>query len=244
MIVEYDGTDFVGWQSQKNGIGIQDEFERVFKQITGTRPLLRAAGRTDAGVHARAQNVSFKTTSKLSIKRLNAGLNALLPKTISVHRIDEMPLDFDAKRHSLYKLYRYTIYKAPYAAAQLARYAWHIIDTLDVEAMKQAAAQLVGTHDFESFRSAQCQAAHARRHLFSIEIKQEPRLPGGSLLHITYRGDAFVRHMCRILTGTLVEMGRHQRDPNSIPEILAARSRKEAGATAPPQGLCLLEVGY
>lgn len=244
LVIEYDGTEFVGWQSQERGDSIQEAFERVLIQMTGVRPILRVAGRTDSGVHARAQVCTFKTESTISIERFAGGLNALLPRSVSVHSVEEMPLDFDAKRSSQWKRYRYSIYQARYQAAQLLPYSWHLIKTLDLEAMRRASKHLIGELDFESFRAVKCQAKHAHREMYGIEIIREPRPPMGDLVHITFHADAFVRHMCRVLTGTLVEVGRGDRTPESIADVLAARDRTRAGVTAPPQGLCLLEVSY
>jgi tRNA pseudouridine38-40 synthase len=244
LTLEYDGSDFVGWQWQDNGPSIQAALERAIVQITGQAPTVRAAGRTDAGVHAIAQIVNFRTESQLPLRRLARGLNAVLPKTITVHRAEDVPDAFDAKRDSYWKRYRYAIYQAEQPAAHLAKRAWHLIAPLDLARMREAANDLIGERDFESFRATHCQAEHARRHMFAIDIERHPRPPAGALITITYCADAFCRHMCRILTGTLVEVGRRERDSRSMPDILAARRRNAAGVTAPAHGLCLLEVGY
>jgi tRNA pseudouridine38-40 synthase len=244
LTIEYDGTDFVGWQSQERGDSIQEAFERALIQMTGVRPTLRVAGRTDAGVHARAQVATFKTESALSVERFAGGLNALIPRSVSVHSVEEVPLDFDAKRSSQWKRYRYSIYQARYPAAQVGRYSWHLIKQLDTDAMHKAARHLIGELDFQSFRAAQCQAKHARREMYAIEIIREERPPRGHFVHIVYHADAFVRHMCRVLTGTLVEVGRGERAPDSVRDVLLARDRRLAGVTAPPNGLCLMHVSY
>jgi tRNA pseudouridine38-40 synthase len=244
LTIEYDGTDFVGWQSQERGDSVQEAFERALIQMTGVRPILRVAGRTDSGVHARAQVASFKTESAISIARFAGGLNALLPRTVSVHQVEEVPLTFDAKRSSHWKKYRYSIYQARYPAAQVAPHSWHLIKPLDVEAMQRASRHLLGEQDFQSFRAAQCQAKHARREMFGIEITREERPPLGHFVHIVFHADAFVRHMCRVLTGTLVDVGRGDRTPDSLAQVLAARDRRQAGVTAPAQGLCLMQVSY
>ncbi|MCC6809589.1 MAG: tRNA pseudouridine(38-40) synthase TruA [Deltaproteobacteria bacterium] len=244
LTIEYDGTDFVGWQSQERGDSIQEAFERALIQMTGVRPILRVAGRTDSGVHARAQVASFKTESKLSVERFAGGLNALVPRSVSVHSVEEMPLEFDAKRSSQWKRYRYSVYQARHPAAQIARYSWHLIKTLDLDAMRAASQHLLGEQDFQSFRAAQCQAKHARREMFAIEIDREERGPAGYFVHIVFHADAFVRHMCRVLAGTLVEVGRGDRTPDSIRDVLLARDRREAGVTAPAHGLCLMQVSY
>lgn len=244
VLVEYDGTDFVGWQAQDNGPSVQVACEQALTQLTQVKPTVRVAGRTDAGVHAVAQVFNFRSDTKLSTKRLTSGLNALLPKSITVHAVEDVPQAFDSKRDSEWKRYCYSIYQAPQPAAHLHRRAWHLISPLDMSAIRAAADELTGQHDFESFRAAGCQAKHANREMFDITIERHPRPPAGELVTITYRADAFCRHMCRILTGTLVEVGRGERSPISMRDVLAARSRFAAGVTAPAYGLCLLQVRY
>lgn len=243
-IVEYDGTDYKGWQRQDNGPSVQAEVERAIQHITRTETTVRVAGRTDAGVHARGQVFNFRTESTLSTYKLAAGLNAVLPKSISIHDMFDVPESFDSKRDSLWKRYRYSIYQAPQRAAHDARFAWHKTPPLDLNAMKAASEHLLGEQDFESFRAVGCQAEHAIRHMMRIDIEQHVRAPSGVLVTITYQANAFVQHMCRILSGTLVEVGLGKRSPQSVHHTLLARDRKQAGMTAPPHGLCLLEVRY
>ncbi len=244
VTVEYDGSDFVGWQAQDNGPSVQRAVEAAIAEITRATPTLRVAGRTDAGVHAVAQVFNFRSNTRLETKRIATGLNAVLPKSISVHQVEDVAMAFDSKRDSQWKRYRYTIYQARQNAAHVRKTSWHLIAPLDLEAMRAAATELTGAHDFESFRAAGCQAEHARRVMHGIDIERQERPPAGALVEITYRADAFCRHMCRILTGTLVEVGRGDRTPASMRDVLAARRRPAAGVTAPPQGLCLLEVRY
>jgi tRNA pseudouridine38-40 synthase len=243
-IVEYDGTTFVGWQRQETGPSVQEAVENAIHKITQKPTRVRVAGRTDAGVHAHAQVFNFRTESKLPTQRLAAGINAMLPRSVSIHQLDEVHDTFDAKRDSLWKRYRYSFYLAQYPSAHEARTSLHIKKELDVEAIQRAAQHLIGEKDFESFRAIGCQAEHARRHMMSIQIEKVPRPPAGHLLHITYQANAFVQHMCRILSGTLLEVGKGERDPDSIKATLTARQRTSAGVTAPPHGLCLLEVHY
>ena len=156
-----------------------------------------------------------------------------------------MPTPQDrARRDSKGKRYRYRVYNARQPAALESLRAWHIRQPLDVDAMRAAAKHLLGELDFESFRSAQCDAEHARREMFAITIYTTPRPPIGTYVDITFHANAFCRHMCRILAGTLTEVGRKRCAPNDVRQILEARDRTRAGITAPPWGLTLLEVEY
>lgn len=246
LILEYDGTHYVGWQHQDNGPSIEAQVARAIQIVTRHKPRIRVAGRTDTGVHAHAQVASFQTESTLSCSRVGRGLSALLPKDISVHAVEEVPLEFDAKSSARFKRYRYTLYQGDYEAALMRPYSWHIIKRLDLAAMRTAAAALTGPHDFESFRHSDCQAEHAYRHMYDIDIQAVPYSQAGQsqLIHITFTANAFCRHMCRILTGTLVEVGRGHKSAEQMPAILSARTRDAAGMTAPAKGLCLREVSY
>lgn len=244
IVLEYDGSRYLGWQAQPEGPSIQSTLTDALFAITGERVTLEAAGRTDAGVHAQAQVVCFSTASHIAAERFAPALNAHLPEDISVHRSERVPLDFSARHDSLGKRYRYRVYNARQPAALEALRAWHVRQPLDVTAMREGAAHLVGELDFESFRSAQCDAEHARREMFGITIEESPRPPAGRYVDITFHANAFCRHMCRILAGTITEVGRKRRTPGDILTILEARDRTKAGITAPPWGLTLLEVQY
>jgi tRNA pseudouridine38-40 synthase len=245
LLVEYDGTGFLGWQAQASGPSIQAALADALFAITGTRPELTAAGRTDAGVHALAQVVCFRVVSNIPGWRFAPALNSRLPASISVHAAEEVPLEFDPRRDSLSKRYRYRVYHAREPAALERTRAWHVrAQVLDEARMREAARHLVGELDFEAFRSAQCDAPHARREMFSVEIEVVPRPPRGRYVDMTFHADAFCRHMCRILAGNLVEVGLGRRRPEELATILASRDRTRGGVTAPPQGLTLLEIFY
>lgn len=244
LIVEYDGTPYLGWQRQKDGPSVEAELERAFHEISGESPKLTAAGRTDAGVHALGQVVSFRTGSAIEDWRIAHALNAHLPETITVHDSREVAEGFNARLDSLAKRYRYRVYQGPHLPALARDRAWHHRSVLDVAAMEEAAAELLGERDFESFRSVHCDAEHAIREMLAITIERVERPPVGFFLDFHFHANAFCRHMCRILAGTLCEVGRGRIIPAQIVEIRDARDRKRAGVTAPPEGLTLLEVYY
>lgn len=244
IIVEYDGGRYLGWQAQPDGPSIQSTLVDALFAITGERLQVEAAGRTDAGVHAMAQVVCFKVDSHIPGERFAPALNAHLPEDISVHLSDEVPLEFSARHDAKGKRYRYRVYNARQPAGLEALRAWHVRQQLDLVAMRAAAEHLIGERDFESFRSAQCDAEHARREMFGIAIEEIPRGPIGRYVDITFHANAFCRHMCRILAGTLTEVGRKRFSVDDVRTIMEARDRTKAGITAPPWGLTLLEVQY
>jgi tRNA pseudouridine38-40 synthase len=244
LLLEYDGTPYAGWQYQKSVPTVQGCLQKAFDKLLGERPILQVAGRTDAGVHAIGQVVSFRTTAPIPLERFAPGLNNYLPNDISVHEAVEVPASFDARVDSKSKRYGYRVYSAPQPAAlELAR-AWQMRDRLDVECMRRAATALIGHLDFDAFRSSHCDAPHARRHMYGIEIDSYPRPPRGEHIQLLFHANAYCRHMCRIIAGTLIEVGRHKRSPESVALALASRDRRQAGMTAPACGLTLLEVLY
>lgn len=244
LLLEYNGSQYVGFQEQETGPTIQGCLYKAFECLHMARPPMRVAGRTDAGVHAKGQVVSFLTESTLPARRFAPSLNAFLPKDITVHTSTEMPREFDAKRNSKSKRYLYQIYVGPQPAAFEQYGSWELRKTLDTAAMQQAAKPLLGEHDFNAFRSSQCEAPHAIRKIYTIEINEHPRPPLGKHIHIWFHANAFCRYMCRILAGTLVEVGRGQRSVESVGQALERRDRCQAGITAPANGLTLMEVHY
>lgn len=247
LVLEYDGTPYKGWQKQEHAPSIQQTLEEALFKMTGEVPKLVVAGRTDAGVHAQGQVCNFLTEATIEAKRYAPGLNFHLPNSISVHHSQEVAADFSARYDSVAKRYRYRIYRGRNPAA-LMQHAWHHASPIDIETMRQAAKHLIGELDFEAFRSAQCDAEHARREIFEIAITKTPRLPQGDVrgdvIDIVFFGNAFCRHMCRILAGNLVEVGRGLKKPEWIAEVLASRDRKQAAQTAPAKGLTLLQVYF
>jgi tRNA pseudouridine38-40 synthase len=245
ILLEYDGTPYMGWQHQQGFDTVQKRVEDALASIVGTHTPVNVAGRTDAGVHAVGQVLNFKTSYRLEPHRYAPALNRYLPDTISVHNTEEVPLDFDARRSATSKRYRYRVYQAKQRAAHEATRAWYLPKRLlDVSRMEEASRVLLGELDFESFRSAHCDAKHAIRTMHGIQITQYPRPPCGHFTDIVFHANAFCRHMCRILAGTLVEVGYGARSVESVQEALNLKKRQSSGMTAPACGLTLLEVVY
>lgn len=239
LVVAYHGRRFLGWQAQDGARTVQSELAKAVSVLAGQPVLVRAAGRTDAGVHARGQVVSCRFSSRIPANKMVLALGSQLPEDISVVRADEVPAGFDAKRHSVGKRYVYRVLNQTARDPFLCDRAWHVRGALDVGAMREAAACFVGEKDFESFRSAQCDAAHARRYLWRVSLHES-----GPLLEIDVRGNAFCRHMVRILAGTLVDVGRGRFRPDDVPRMFEAKDRASSGVTAPANGLTLEKVFY
>jgi tRNA pseudouridine38-40 synthase len=240
MVVEYDGTDYSGWQVQPDRPTIQGALERALATVLGRETRVEAAGRTDAGVHARGQVAAFTTNERPpDLPTLQRSVNALAGRGIVVRELREAAEDFDPRRDARRRTYEYQVDNRRWASPFHARYAWHVRDPLDVEAMSSAAAVLVGEHDFRSFQAADCDADNPVRRVFESRVIPHDE---GFVYRVT--ATAFLRHMVRNILGTLVEVGRGERTLEQFGELLAARDRRRAGPTAPPHGLCLVEVEY
>jgi tRNA pseudouridine38-40 synthase len=239
LTLEYDGTDFVGWQRQLNGRSVQEVVERALAELLGVAVPVAAAGRTDAGVHALGQVVAFTAPRPLPAKAYVRGLSGLLPPDVAVVMAEEVAEDFDPRRWATGKRYRYLVVRRPVRAPLLRRTHWELFAPLDVPAMRSATPALLGTQDFSSFQAFDCEAPHPRRTLRELAVFEE-----GELLKFEVEGTAFLRHMVRNIVGSLVEVGRGKRPPSWIAEVLAARDRRVAGPTAPAHGLTLVEVSY
>lgn len=237
--VAYVGGAFAGFQQQALVRTVEGELKAALKKITSNDIKLITAGRTDAGVHARGQVVSIEFVTKLTSRQLTLALASLLPKDMAVYRIDPMPLGFDARRHSIGKQYIYRIYQGLVADPFLCNQALHVRPPLDVEKMAMAAQYFIGEHNFASFRSSLCTAAHAVRYVWHVGVTQQ-----GSLIQIDVRGNAFCLNMVRIMAGTLIEVGRGARPPSSIKEALLNHDRRLAGITAKAHGLTFERVYY
>lgn len=239
LALEYDGTAYAGWQVQDNAPTVQGTVEAALATLLKEPVRVTASGRTDAGVHALDQAANFRAETRVPLRGFLHGLNGLLPQDVAVRRVDEMPPDFDSRRSAREKTYQYFLHVGPAPSAFGRRTSWRLPGRLDPVAMARGAAHLVGTHDFEAFRSAGCDAPHAVREIRATWV--EPR---GEYLEVGVRGTAFLRHMVRIIVGTLVEVGQGKRPPDSVRDLLASGKRELAGPTAPPQGLFLAEVRY
>ncbi len=239
LILEYDGTAYAGWQVQPNGLSLQAVVEEALARITGESLRLHSSGRTDAGVHARGMVVHFTPRRELPLAAYREGLNRLLPPDIAVRVAERVADDFHARFDATGKWYRYTLQTGPVRSPLQARTSWHIRGRLDLDAMRRGAAAFVGRHDFRAFRGAGCEAQTTERSIFSFQIMEQ-----GELLHLDVRGEGFLRNMVRAMVGTLVEIGLGRRPVEDVAARLGDGCRELAGRTAPPQGLCLMEVWY
>ncbi len=239
LLVQYEGTAYLGWQVQPQGRTIQGEFERALRNLTGGVVRVAAAGRTDAGVHASGQVVSFSLDRAWAPEVLACALDAITPADIAVLQAEVVPDDFDPRRWALSRTYTYRIWNHRVGSPFWRRYAWHVPYRLDIAAMQEAAAVLCGEHDFAAFRAAGCAAAHSRR-----QVLQSTWIGQGPLLVYSIEANGFLRHMVRNVVGTLVEVGSGKRSPDDMQRLLAARDRTLAGPTAPAHGLCLSRVRY
>ncbi len=238
LTVEYDGTDFHGWQVQAGARTVQGEIEAALARLVGSPVRVAAAGRTDAGVHAAGQVVAFSTSLAMAPDVVRRALNALTGADLAVSTVAYADDAFDPRRAARSRRYVYRIWNRRPASPFWRRFAWHVPAALDIEAMARAAPQLEGEHDFSSFRAAGCDAAHPVRRVLRSAVVVD-----GALLRYEIEATAFLRHMVRNIVGTLVEIGRRQR-PADLHPLLAARDRTQAGATAPARGLCLEKVRY
>ena len=241
--IEYDGTNYCGWQIQGRANGskksIQEVLEKKLRKILQEEVHTIVAGRTDAGVHALAQVVNFKAHSKIPCFRLWGGLNALLPKDISISGIKEVSPDFNARFSAKSKVYRYTILNRDYPSALLNKSVYFCAYPLDLTVMRREAQALVGEHNFKSFQ------AHDFRQRNPVKTIKSLRITGkNDLIHIDIEADSFLYNMVRNIAGTLVEIGRGRFGKGSMKKILLAENRKFAGKTLPACGLCLLKVKY
>ncbi|MBX7117159.1 MAG: tRNA pseudouridine(38-40) synthase TruA [Myxococcaceae bacterium] len=240
LTLEYDGTRYVGWQTQPNGVSIQAIVSRALQALLGTEVEVRAASRTDAGVHALGQVAAFTTSRELPLKAYRMGLNRFLPHDIAVIGVQEMPLDFDPRRWAKGKRYRYRISNRS-VRSPLKRFThWELFLPLDMAAMREAAPVLLGHHDFAAFRASNCQASTTDRELRKLELTGA----AGGDIEIVVEGTAFLRHMVRNIAGSLVEVGKGRQPVAWLSQVLVSRDRALAGPTAPGHGLVLEEVFY
>lgn len=261
LTVAYDGTDFRGWQVQPGQPTIQGTLGDVLQQLTQQRPILQGAGRTDAGVHAWGQVVSFKTPTELTPEELLRGCNALLPPAIRVRRAEEVGPGFHARWQARAKTYTYSIYRGPVVPPFRWRYTLHVSQQLDFAAMAEAARFFEGEHDFTSFSASTGSEDEDReqtmvRCVFRSELVRASGASGVSefsdadspMGHEEWvyriRGSSFLRYMVRKIVGTLIWVGRGRLSAAEIPRLLARRDRACSGPTAPPHGLCLQSVEY
>lgn len=240
LLLQYEGTRYQGWQRQQSTDNtIQGKFELLLSRMCGEQIEIIGSGRTDAGVHALGQVANFHTCSEMPLDEMLTYMNQYLPDDIAVIGIAEAAPRFHSRLNACGKHYIYRIVNSDIPNVFLRRYSLSVPEKLDVQAMRKAAAYLCGEHDFKSFTSAKKSKKSTVRRIDSIEITQT-----GTELGFSFRGNGFLYHMIRILAGTLLEVGKGERDPESIPELLDARNRELAGPLLPAKGLTLVEIYY
>lgn len=240
ITIEYDGGPFIGWQRQDSGPSIQAALEDAVRAFSGERVHVQGAGRTDAGVHARGQVAHFDLEGQHTTESVRGALSFhLRPNPIVVTVAELAPFDFHARFSATWRRYLYRILNRRTPAALDRGQVWHVPVPLDEAAMADATAALLGRHDFNSFRSASCQAKSSLKTLDLLEVHRV-----GEEIRIDVGARSFLYNQVRILVGTLQLVGRGQWTRRDVEEALAARDRTRAGPTAPPEGLCLMEVRY
>jgi tRNA pseudouridine38-40 synthase len=237
LLIEYDGTNFVGWQTQANGRSVQEEITKVLDQILQEPINLIGSGRTDSGVHARGQVASFRTHSSLGLGSVLSGLNGLLPEDIYVHSVEEVPEGFSARYDARERVYRYYVSLKPTAIGR--QYHWFVKYDLNLDFMNTVASRIVGEHDFESFCKFEAEVNHYRCTIFHSAWRER-----SGILIYEIRGNRFLHGMVRALVGTMIDVGRGFTAVSSFDEIVKAKDRRRAGMAAPAQGLFLEEVLY
>lgn len=239
VVVEYDGTDYFGFQRQADAPTVQEELERVLGKIVKKKVTVYGSGRTDTGVHAEGQVINFKTECSIPVEKLCIAMNSFLPKDIAAVEAEEVDMQFHARYSAKKRLYRYNILNRVNKSAFEGRYSWHVPMELDVEAMREGARWLVGIHNFTSFSCADRYDGSPVRNLMLLDVRRDREL-----VIIEVRASAFLRSMVRVIVGTLVDVGIGKMDSSKVRDVLLAEDRRFAGKTAPPQGLCLVEVEY
>jgi len=240
LLIEYDGTNYQGWQVQPRDPTIQGTLEEKLRLLTGESIQVFGSGRTDSGVHALAQVAHFKTQSQMNIGSIQRALNSLLPPDIVIQKIEEVDEGFHARRHSKSKIYEYRILNRSLRSAFHLGYVWHIPQKLDLMEMKKATTHLIGEHDFSAFRTMGSPTRTTVRRVIRAEWKRGR----DGLVRFEIEANGFLKQMVRSIIGTLVEIGKGKLDAAEFRKILDSKDRKKAGPTAPAQGLFLKEVKY
>ena len=238
-IVEYDGSQFSGWQRQDHARSVQGAVEEALSTVADETVQVTVAGRTDAGVHALAQVIHFDTSAARSEYSWVRGANSNLPSDVALLWAAPVDDGFHARYSASGRHYHYVILNRPVRPTYLARRVTHEFRLLDVKPMQEAARHLVGEHDFTSFRAAECQAKSPVRELRALEVTRH-----GELVHVRAHANAFLQHMVRNLAGVLMTIGAGEREPVWAREVLEARDRAAGGVTAAPDGLYLREIEY
>lgn len=239
LVIEYDGTNYHGWQSQPNQITIQQTIEEAIENITREKVHLKGSGRTDAKVHAYGQIANFRTNSNIPYENFKYALNSLLPKDISIKESCEVNIDFNARYDAVAKEYRYIIYNNKIRSPIIRNYSYHVPYELNFSYMEKAIKEFIGTHDFRAFMYSKSDMENTVRTILNANIEKNEKI-----IEITLKGNGFLYNMVRIITGTLVDVGRGKIKLEDIANIIESKKREKSGHTAPPQGLYLSKVFY
>ena len=239
LIVEYDGTNYAGWQRQSNAMTVQEKLERAVLRLTGEEVCVSGASRTDAGVHALGQSAHFDTQSRIPADKFSFALNTMLPPDIRVVRSEEVSMAFHARFSGRGKRYRYLIHAAPHAGALNRLTHAHVIYPLDVEKMRAEAQSLVGTHDFAAFAASGSVVKDTVRTIWRADVERQ-----GAEICLIVEGNGFLYNMVRIIAGSLIGVGSGKLAPGAIKRAIESGSRLDLGITAPAHGLTLMEVFY
>lgn len=239
LVIEYDGTNYSGWQIQKNKKSIQGELTKAIKKITGENTVIIGASRTDARVHATSQVANFKTSTKIPINKIAHAINANLPDDITVKKAIEVPLEFNAMKNVSSKTYCYSILNSEFPSALRRNYYYLIRTPLNINAMRRAAKVLIGRHDFGGFVTEASTKRNTIRTIFALNIKKR-----GDEIKIYVKGDGFLYKMVRCIVGTLVWVGKGKIKSGDVKYILRKKDRRLAGPNLPAKGLCLIDVKY
>jgi len=240
LTIQFDGTDFCGWQIQDNVRTVQGVLGEVVGKLTGSKVTLHSSSRTDAGVHALAMPLNFETPTDIPLRAFVDGLNSMLPHDVRVLSATDADPSFNARFRAGAKTYRYRVLNSRVALPLQRRTSWYVRSPLDIEAMRAAARHLEGEHDFTSFRSVHCDGRSPVKTIHHVEVDSTRQ----DIVVIEVRASGFLRNMVRIIVGTLVQVGIGKQTCDWVGEVLSARDRTVGGPTAPPQGLFLVNVEY
>lgn len=239
LIVEYDGTNYAGWQRQINALAVQQVIEEKLAKLTGEHIVITGSSRTDAGVHALGQSVHFDTESRIPGDKFAFALNTMLPRDIRIRLSEDISPDFHARFSTKGKRYRYLMYDAPHAGALNRNTHAHVIYPLNVERMNQAAKTLLGTHDFGAFAASGSIVKDTVRTIWRADVTRN-----GNDIELIVEGNGFLYNMVRIIAGTLIGIGTGKINPDAFVRAIETGDRLDLGVTAPAHGLTLMEVFY
>lgn len=239
LIISYDGTNYHGWQRQDNAITIQETIEKACIKLFNQELVLKGAGRTDTGVHALGQCASFIVETSIPVDRIPLALNRLLPDDIVITDAQAVPLDFHPQYWAKHKTYRYQIMNGKYPIPQMRHYAHFVYHPLNESMMNKAARHFIGTHDFAAFCSTGSDKKITERTIYSASVIRD-----GDIITFEVCGNGFLYNMVRIMVGTLIQVGKGKKEPDSIPKIILSKQRQNAGMTAPAHGLTMCHIDY